>query len=134
MPEMDPRPFPVRAFRADNGVSLPASTIPSYVAIIVHKLMKRHYGDVPPLEKLAEQGGFNPSVMLDLLAGGIGDGKAFRALIANEVASVKDSLQVVVPGTKAYAESMKELEAEAQERARQESKLTFGHGLSRTTR
>lgn len=88
MPRRSSKPFPVQGTRIDDGTGVEAGTIPHYMAEIVYNLMlkscmNRGIAEFPTLEMIEKDGGFPPMLVLDLLAGGDGQGLAFSAMVTN---------------------------------------------------
>ena len=129
-------PFPVQPFAMNNGESAPRTFIPMWQAKIVHRLWLLHN---PPftLEQIADNGGFGPMVILDLLAGGTGkptkvEGHnrylAFDAVMRGGTRSIKNHVEIVVAGTPEYERAKREIESEAKERARAPRQVFYGNG------
>jgi len=114
MAEKSAENFPIHPFRQGNGVAIPQSFIPLWLAQIVYARWTFQHGRTMTLEQIAEQGGFGPMVMLDLLAGGTGQEpyEAFRNVVSRKSVSVKNKVQIVVPGTNEYRDAMKEMAEE----------------------
>ena len=102
---------------------IPPSKIPWWLAQVAYVRMVNLYGKIKPLEKIAEEGGFEVDVFLDFLAGGTGDGKAFRTAIAKKEKSIKNDLEIIVAGTKPYRDYLKWLD---DQRKQKTEKLIFG--------
>ena len=75
----DTRPFPIQA-RAKGIVFLPSATIPWWLAEEAYAQYASVYGTGQTIERLGERGGFGRKELLDLLAGGTGDGSALAAV------------------------------------------------------
>jgi hypothetical protein len=86
------RPFPVSGQNVNDGSALAPGTIPYWMAEIVHARLVTFAGPMAPqLSAIEERGGFTPIGVLDLLAGGSGDGTAFRMMVARKRSIVERS-------------------------------------------
>ena len=104
-------PFPVLEFRTAASVTIPRSFIPQWMADFVYAQWIKVHGHSVPLEHFRQKGGFEAALILDLIAGGDGSGSALkRAMRSTQTEkSIKGEVEILVPGTKAYAEAMREM-------------------------
>jgi hypothetical protein len=104
-------PFPVREFRTAASITVPRSFIPQWMADFVYAQWTKVHGHNVPIEHFKEQGGFEAGLVLDLIAGGDGSGTALkRAMRSTQTEkSIKGEVEILVPGTKAYMDAMREM-------------------------
>lgn len=129
--EKSAKPFPIKPFKTSNGVEIPKSEIPWWLAEIVYARIVTLHGRMPSLEQIAQQqGGFDAASFLDVMAGGTGlpPFGTFRAMVANKQRSIKDQVQIVVPGTREYTDAMREVASEAKDAAKARPQAFYASG------
>jgi len=127
MPERRIDPFPMREY-AQSLWRIPKHSIPWYLAEIAHARMVTMIGRVPPLERIAHDGGMNVAGFLDLLAGGNGihPYEAFRTMLTRRERSIKDDVHIVTHGSREYRDAVRDFRSEQKERERAQSRIVFG--------
>lgn len=119
-------PFPVQPFRTAKGDRVERSFIPEWLAQYVYSRLAAHHGVDPPIDYYRNNGGFDPLVILDVLAGGNGNGQAAQKVRRSQWTerSIKNDVPILIPGTKAFDDAMREASG-------QSNPMFFGGGRKR---
>lgn len=99
------KPFPVHEGEL-FGYKVEPGAIPQWLAEIVYNLAAKVWRSLrvaenpPSLEEIRRQGGFDPLSLLDLLAGGCGNGEAARLVRARRTVSIGAELSMSALGVR----------------------------------
>lgn len=106
-------PVPHRGGRVDDGTGIAPGFIPDWLARIVYARLLRIAAiknwRVMPFEDIVKMGGFLPLEILDLLAGGKGDGLAWIALEKRQYSILDQAVPVEIEIVKTMPKNLPEL-------------------------
>lgn len=86
-----------------DAVKVEADTVPEWLAQEAYAEYVRHFGSEQTFERLHERGGFGPSELMDLLAGGFGDGTVLNRLRATRSRRPIDARREILTGMMEFA-------------------------------